>query len=243
MGTRCKYINGIQTFYEESSNERVSPMAPVLFYEEFLGLEILATEAGSKGIWSTVEVNLNTAIGPAADEANGAAHLQLDADNNAEDAVLYWGDQRGISVKQGAIFEAGVKISVLPTGAVAMVMGMAGDHNLAKDSVAEAAWFRLDGSGALKVETDDTTNNNDDVATGITVTTSPYYILRIDFTDISDVKFYVNGVRVATGTTFDMSNLSDAEAVMQPYFSIDKGVATSVGSMMIDFVRIWSKRS
>lgn len=243
MSTKAKWENGIQRFYESASLETVQPMAAVRFYEEFLGKELLATETGSKGIWDTVEVNLNTAIGLAADEANGAASLALDADNNAEDAVLYFGDQRPFNLKNGLVFEAAVKVSVLPTTGVCLVMGMAGDHNLVKDSITEAAWFRLDASGALKVETDDTTNNNDDVATGITLTAGQLCILRIDFTDLEDVKFYVDGERVASGTTFDMSNLSDAEAMMQPYFSLDKGASTSVGTLLVDAVRIWSKRS
>ncbi len=40
-----------------------------------------------------------------------------------------------------------------------------------------------------------------------------------------------------------MSNLTDAEAVMQPYFSLDKGAGAGRGTLLLDYVRIWSKRT
>ena len=101
----------------------------------------------------------------------------------------------------------------------------------------------LDASGALDVETGDTTNNNDDTTTGLTLVAGTFNRFRIDFMDISDVKFYVDGARVASGTTFDMSNLTSAEAQFQPYISLDKASGTGVGTLLVDYVRIWAKRA
>jgi hypothetical protein len=120
---------------------------------------------------------------------------------------------------------------------------MAGDHNLDKDAVTEAAWFRFDASLVCKVETDDTTNDNDDKATGHTAVAGTYDVYRIDFTDLTDVKFFINGARVAGSTTFDMSKLEAAEQKMQPYFSLDKTSGAGLGDMNIDYVKIYSKRS
>jgi len=244
--TKSKYLDWNLIFYDRASIESVLPVAPVVFYEDFLGNDFLDTESGSVGIWETVEVNLNTAIAVRADTANGVLAMILDADSNAEDAVLYWGDQRGILVTAGAQFEARVNVATLPTVSTTLVIGMVDDHNLDKDTVNASAWFRIDsagGAGVVKVETDDTTNDNDDVSAGTTAVAGTYYILRIDFTTITDVRFYINGARVGSGTTFDMSNLTAAEAVMQPYFSLDKGSGTPVGTLDIDYVRIWSDRS
>ncbi len=240
MTTRAEYRNGRLTFFDDATGEVLNSMAPLTFHDDFTGKVL---DSSTEGKWGTVEVALNTAIGLSADAANGIARLALDADSNAEDAVLYTGDQRFISVKHTAFMEMRLAMAVLPTTGVAVVMGLAGDHNLDKDSVAEHAWFRLDASGVLKVETDDTTNDEDDVATGITLTAAEFVTLGIDFADLSDVKFYVNGARVAGDTTFDMSNLSDSEAVMQPYFSLDKASGTGVGTLDIDYVKIWSNRS
>ena len=50
-------------------------------------------------------------------------------------------------------------------------------------------------------------------------------------------------MNVATATTFDLSNLTDAEGLMQPYFSLDKASGTGLGTFDIDYVRIWSERT
>ena len=244
MSTKSEYHNGMLVFHDSQTHERVNPVgAPLVFYDDFLGKELLVTEIGSKGIWDTVEVNLNTAIALQTAVANGKVAMIFDSDVNAEDAVLYMGDVRHFSVKQGLVMEFAARVSVAPTLTAQIVMGMAGDHNLDKDAITEGAWFKFDGSLAALCESDDTTNNNDDVAAGVTVNAGLYYTFRIDFTDIADVRFYMNGARVAEGTTFDMSNLTDEEAIMQPYFSMDKGADAGLGTVLIDYVRIWSKRS
>lgn len=228
-------------FYDVATSETVLVAAPVHFKDDFLGKEFLKTEGGSTGQWATVEANLNTAIAVAANVANGALDMIVDSDNNAEDAVAYWGDQKGINVKADAMVEFRLTMQTMTTGPV-VVFGMAGDHDLTKDNITEHAWFRLEGDSALLVESDDTTNNNDDVDASTTLVAGTYAIFQIDFTDISDVKFRVNGTRVAAGTTFDMSNLTDDEAIMQPYISIDKGADTTVATVRLDKVEVWSQR-
>lgn len=245
MGTtKCRYKNGIQEFFDSETFETVGVFAPVFFHDDFIGPNpTFQINTATLAVWETVEVNLNTAIGPSADGANGLLSLALDADNNAEDAVLYLNDSRHFNAKADLQVEFRLALSVLPTTGVTVVFGVAGNHDLDKDTVAENAWFRLDASGALDVETDDTTNDNDDVSTGITLVAGEYHIFRIDFSDLSAVKFFVDGAGVATGTTFDMSNLSDSEAILQPYVSLDKASGTGVGTLLLDSVKLWSKRS
>jgi len=236
-----RWENGNLRFFDTSNQETVSVLAPIYFIDDFLGNDFLDTESGSAGIWETVEVNLNTAIAVTAPSANGILRMEIDSDNNAEDAVLYFGDVRALAVNQGLVFEARIKFATVPTSNVTVVIGMAGAHNLDKDTITEGAWFRLDGSAALDVESDDTTNNNDDVTTGETLVAGTWYILKIDFTTLSDVGFFIDGDSTATGTTYDMSNLSTSEAQMQPYISLDKP-NTGVATLDVDYIRIWGKR-
>jgi len=244
MPTKSGWRAGMLEFNDSQTHERVLPLAPLVFYDDFLGLDgFLIDETGSSGAWTTVEVALNTAIGIRADTANGVVQMTMDADVNAEDAVIDMGDQRQFNVKAGLVFECRINVAVLPTLTGQAVFGMCGDHNLDKDAATESAWFKLDGSGAVLAETDDTTNDNDDTATGVTAVAGTYNIYRIDFTDISDVKFYIDGARVSGSTTFNMSNLSDAEGLMQPYFSLDKGADAGLGTLDLDYVRIWSERT
>ena len=244
MSTKSRYRANVLEFFDSTTHERVLPLAPLVFYDDFLGLDgFLIDETGSSGAWNTVEVALNTAIGIRADTANGVVQMTMDADVNAEDAVIDFGDQRQFNVKAGLVFECRIDVAVLPTLTAQAVFGMCGDHNLDKDAATEAAWFKLDGSGAVLAESDDTTNNNDDIATGITAVAGTYNIYRIDFTNIADVLFYIDGVAVATAQTFDMSNLTDAEGLMQPYFSLDKTADAGLGTLDLDYVRIWSERT
>ena len=243
MSQRFRFKNNMAEAYDSVTFETIPWGAHVKFEDDFHGLSLIAEESGSPGRWETVEVALNTAIGLLADYENGAASLLFDADSNAEDAVLYWGNNRGVNLKATAQIEFRARVTVLPTLTSQIVMGLAGDHNLDKDAVTEAAWFKFDGDGIAVAESDDTTNNNDDIATGVTVLTTEWRVYRIDFSVLSDVRFYIDGAAVALATTFDMSNLTDAEAVMQPYFSIDKGADAGLGNLDIDYVRTWSKRT
>jgi hypothetical protein len=215
----------------------------VQYVEDFIGCTALLTDGST--IWDVVDVSAagSTTEAIVADSSNGQFLLHLDATSEAQDAVLYHGDNKTFDVGNGLIFETRVNMAVAPGTGVCAVLGLCGDHNLDKDTATEAAWFRFDASMACKVETDDTTNNNDDVATGHTAVAGTYDIYRIDFTDLTDVKFFINGARVSSGTTFDMSNLSAAEQQMQPYFSLDKASGTGLGDMNIDYVKIFSNRA
>lgn len=243
MTTKARYRSGNLEYYDSATKEIVTPFAMVRYHDDFLGKDFLASESGSPGTWETIETNLNTAIALIADEANGVLRGIIDNDSNAELATVYWGDQKGVSVKQGAVFETRIRVSTSVTSGTDIVWGMAGDANAVSDTITESAWFKVDGGTSVVAESDDTTNNNDDKSTSITAGTTDWRIYTIDFTTIADVGFYIDGVAVATATTFDMSNLTDAEAVMQPYISGQKASGTSVGTFDIDYVRVWSNRS
>jgi len=243
MGTKADYRNrfgGSLGFYDPSTFETLDIMKAIKFVEDFLGTAVEPFDGTI--VWSVVDVGGATeAI--VADSANGVFKLHMHVTGEAEDAVLYMGDNKNFDVGSGLIFETRIDMGVAPGTGVCAVFGMAGDHNLAKDSVTEHAWFRLDASLVVKTESDDTTNDNDDTATGITAVAGTYNIFRIDFTDLTDVKFYIDGARVSAGTTFDMSNLTAGEQQMQPYFSLDKASGTGVGDMNIDYVKMWQDRS
>ena len=239
----CSYnwhFTGRQVFYDRGTYETLTTNYPLEFKEDFLGTAVEPFDGSI--VWNVVDVGAATeAID--ADSSNGTFSLAFTGASEAQDAVLYHGDNKTFDVGNGLIFEARVNMAVTPGSGVAAVFGMAGDHNLDKDTITEHAWFRFQASLVGLVETDDTTNDENDVATGLTPTAGTSYIYRIDFTTLTNVKFFVDGVRVASGTTFDMSNLSSGEQQMQPYFSLDRASGTGLGTMTIDYVKIFSERS
>ena len=121
-----------------------------------------------------------------------------------------------------------------------LVMGLATGQNDTSDSVTNLAWFRLEGSvstSAIVAETDDGSLDNDDVSTSTSLA-AVFKKFTIDFeAGLSNVKFYIDGERVAGATTFDMSNVTSGQGV-QPYFQIQKASGTGVPSVTVREVEI-----
>jgi hypothetical protein len=244
MGIACKWNwhgTGHQVWYDDSTFETLQSTYPLQFYDDFNG-EAGGSVFDGTSIWNVVDVGAATeAI--VADSSNGLFRLHLHVTGEAEDAILYHGDNRTFDVGNGLIFETKIDMATLPTLASRGVVGMCGDTDPDKDAILESAWFKWDGSGAILIETDDTTLENTDVATGVTSVAGTPNIFRIDFTTLANVKFFIDGVRVASGTTFNMSNLAAAELIQQPYFSFDKATPNAgLGDMDIDYVKILSNR-
>ncbi len=236
MSTKAQYRSGVLTYYDGTTFETLHAFAPVYGKDDF-EKQALDTTIGWTALDTGDATELLVANGP-----NGQIALALAATSEAELAGLSWNDKRTLVLNQGLNLEVRFQLTVLPSASTSIAfLGLAGNHNATLDSVAEEIGFRADGSGAITVETDDTANETSKVATGTTLLTTDWVVGRIDCTTITDVRFYLNGARVASGTTFDMSTV--AGLVLQPYFRISKASSTSVGTLTIDYVRWWQNRS
>jgi hypothetical protein len=92
----------------------------------------------------------------------------------------------------------------------------------------------------LLVETDDGTSDLDDKATGTTLA-STYKKCVIDFTNgLSDIRFYVDGARVAPSTTFTLANITSGQNV-QLFIQIHKASGTGVPAVQISKVAVQLK--
>lgn len=236
MTVNARRRNGMLEHFWRETHERVLVEAPVTYYEDFLGDTTIPER------WTSIDVSSAGDTTPivAADVANGVVRCPLDATSEAQESGITWNDQRPLILNQGLIFECRVALQTLPTLLSEAVWGLAGDKNAAADSVAESIWFKADGDGAIVAEFDDTSNTSDDVATGTTLTAGTFAIFRIDCTTITDCLLYINGARVASGTTFNMSQVAGLK--LQPYFHIAKASGAGLGVLDIDYVRIWSRR-
>lgn len=168
-----------------------------------------------------------------------AATLTLASTNEIENVCLHFGDSLDFDIDDIQSAEFRVKTVASLDSTTTIVVGVGSARADDPDSIAAAALFKLAGSNSIVVESDDGTNNNDDVATGKSLVAT-YQQLYIDFTGgKSDVKFYVNGERVAASTTFDMSNYS---AGLQPIIQIQKTADTNTDSVTVDYVEIKARR-
>jgi hypothetical protein len=245
--TVSRFVGNRLNFVDiDTGRETVLPLAPLYFYEDFLGpyFQKYVSGENTTAQWSTVETNLNTGMAVVADAVGGVLQATMDSDNNAERGVLYFGDNQAISLYYGCVFEARVQIAVATTGNTEVLIGLASDDSSTADDIATNAWFKLAVSGptALLWETDDGTTDDDDNAAQ-TVAASTWYVLKIDASDTSttrEVRFYVNGSLVGSGyvAAIDLAT----EGKVQPYIAIQKASGTGVGTLYVDYVRVWGER-
>lgn len=212
------------------------------FTDDFFGADTFAT-AGQGSPWAIADTSAagTPTYATVSPSATGEVQLKLAATSEAENVCLSFGDVLCFDIDNIQRFEARVKVSGMTTG-TELVFGLGSARNDTTDSVAANAWFKMVGATsttAVVVETDDGTIDRDDIATGQTLGTT-YKRFVIDFTGgKGNVKFYIDGNRVAASTVFDMSNYS---ASLQPIIQIQKGVNTNVDSVTIDYVEVCCKR-
>lgn len=207
------------------------------FRDDFMGDRVYSATKGSNvGHGYTLADTSSAGTPTYADvdgSESGASAFDFDNTNEVQNLCLYQGDQLQFDIDKIVEFGCLVKTNVTTfNAATSFAIGLTGDRNDAIDSIAQAAIFRVIGaSQAIYVETDDGTHDNDDVATGATLSTT-YKWLTISFAcGKSDVRFFVNGQPVATGTTFDMSSYSGS---LQLFAQIQKTAATATDGFTIE---------
>lgn len=235
------------------------------FFDDFIGGGTFGTSASENDPWLVTDTSsAGTPTYTRLDHGEtagvfqpGVAALAFDSQSEIQNVCLSFGDTLAFDIDNIQGFECRLQLvpgGTLKDAATTLAWGLAGDRNDAIDSIAIAALFRLasgSASNAVVVETDDGTNNNDDVATNMSLvdgaanTLAGWHRFKIDFSNgTSDVRFFMtdsNDVmkRVASGTTFDMSNYS---AGLQPYFQLQKTADTNTDAVQIDYVKIWGDR-
>ena len=212
----------------------------VKFCEDFLGSQSLTASPAGSDIWDIADTSSAGTPTYTVGGTNGEATLAFDSQAEVQNVCLYMSDRLNFDIDLIQSIEMRVKTVATLDSATSLAFGLASARADAIDSIAAHASFRLIGDNTLVVETDDAVTDNDDVATGQTLVAT-YKKFVIDFTGgKSDVKFYVDGKRVAASTTFDMSGYSSG---LQPYVQIQKTSDANTDSVTVDYVYIVSKRA
>lgn len=214
----------------------------ILFVDNFDRAQVYSTTPGHNG-WTIKDTSSGgTPTYLNVTEDGGAAKLTLDNTSEAQIVTLFQNDVLMLDLATLQTFEAVVKVAGIDA-VTTLVVGLASAQNDTPDTVAVNAWFRLQGSASLTaivVETDDGTTDNDDKATGKSFG-SGYHNLKIDFTcsvaaatpaALKNIKFIVDGQRVAETVTFDMSAISAGQNV-QPFIQLQKASGTGTPSVTI----------
>lgn len=246
MATRARYSPGNLQFVDNATHERVAIMSGLQYRDDFLGIGSLvipaagSSENGVDWVKKIVGAAPPTVAGVAS-AIGGQIACTLTADSQKEDAVLYWGDQKGLDVTKGLIFESRFKLSVLPSAAgVQAVVGLASDWIDGPDSNTCYLQIGATASGALLVRSYDGVTQKS-VAAGVTLLNTDWAIVRIDATDITNIMMFVNGAQV-TATNLINFAATGTLAVLQPYFAMYKPSGTGVGTLIVDYCKAWANR-
>lgn len=248
MAIKCRYNwhdTGKQVFYDSVTYETLHASYPIHFYDDFLGPDTVipafgSDESGCKWVYKDISAAGSPTVAKGADVVNGVINIDLDNTNEVQTVEVNMDDQLSFSIAQGLIFEARLTMSVLPDAASARgVVGMGGGW-VAEGANHRVAFELLNGA-TCNAECDDAVTDTSAV-TGVTLVAGTYNIFRIDCTTQSDIKFFIDGARVAGSTTFNSAS-SAANSKMQPYFGCTKTAAASQATMVCDYIKIWQNRS
>lgn len=195
-------------------------------------------------------VNTTTASSgsPTIAPAGGAMVLTLDNTSEPQNICLSMDNVLAFDINDLIRVEILAKASADLDSSITAIVGLASARNDDPDAIAAGLFFKLAGSNALLVETDDGTNDNNDVATGVNLVAA-YKRLVIDFADrnhtqsapsqslggLANVGFRVSNANgnlagVARNTRFDVSNYSSG---LQLIAQLQKTTGTAVGSLSI----------
>lgn len=213
-----------------------------VFEDDFWGADTFST-AGQGTPWAIADTSSagTPTYATVSPSATGEVALTLASTSEVENVCLSFGDKLCFDIDNIQRFEARVKVSGCTSGTT-IVWGLQSARNDDTDATTNNAQFKMVGATsttAVVVETDDGTTDLDDKATGATLATT-YKKFVIDFTGgKSDVKFYIDGARVAASTTFTMAA---ATSSLQPFFQIQKTSSANTDAVTIDYVKVVCKR-
>ena len=142
---------------------------------------------------------------------------------------------------KSAVWEARISNHVLPTGVVEMVFGLQSAWIDGPDNASYYAGFQQSASGAVNMRTKDGVQTLSGAA-GVTMAVDTFHLFRIDATDSTNVRFFIDGVETSTKGQFSFA-ATGSNAILQPYVSVYKASGTGVGSLDVDMIQIGMNRS
>ena len=247
MTTRSTFRSGVLTFLDSVTHARVLPLAPYMFYNDFGSAGFQTLPAAGSAVQGDPFVKKIVGAAPptvagVANALAGQVAITLTATSEKQDAVLYWDDNLGLDVTKGLLFEARVRLSVLPSAAgVQAVWGVAGAWIDGPDNNLDYLQFGATANGAVVGRSQDGTTQAS-IASGTTLLTADWHIYRIAATPLTDIRYYIAGVQLSANNAVSFA-ATGTSAVLQPYLAMYKPSGTGVGTMLVDYVRAWQNRS
>lgn len=211
------------------------------YHDDFVGDPEFSASAQTGTAWRIADTSSSgTPTYVTSDEPCGALAVTLASTAEVENVCVYHGDKLHFDIDDVIDFECRVKMNAATLDSTTtFTWGLTAARNDDADATAANAQFKIVGNNTVVAETDDGTTDNDDKATGKTLVNA-YKKFVISFAaGKSDVRFFINGERVAAGTTFSMAAYS---GLLQPNFQISKTSDTNTDGFVVDYVTVRSRR-
>lgn len=206
--------------------------------EDFIGGATISTTVG-EGRWKITDTSAaGTPTYVKTNEHGGVFTMTMANNVEVENLCIDFGDVLQLDIDSLIDVEFRLKTVAALDTATTLTFGLQSARNDNTDSTANNAQFKLVGSNAVVCETDDSVLDNDDKATGKTLVDS-YKRFVISFAaGKSDVRFFIDGERVASNFTFSMVN---ATGLLQPFVQIQKTADSNTDLVSIDYIG-WKAR-
>ena len=240
-----------QSEYDAATSETINRYTAVVLDEDFVGPSHAAgagiptaATVGYPWIQKTVKTGGTPTVAAVANAAGGVIRCALDATSEKQEATLYAADVLNWDMTKSTIIEFRVSNHVVPSAAaVEMVYGLHSAWIDGPDNASFYADFQQLASGVVNMRTKDGVNTIAAAAVpAVTMAVDTYHIFRIDATDPTNVRFFIDGTEVSTKGQFTFA-ATGANAILQPYFTVYKASGTGVGTLDIDMVQAGMNRS
>jgi len=252
MVTRAQQRSYVETFYEDGNFETVASMAPFQFSEEFIGAGHTAgipaagaPVAGYPWVKKIVGAAPPT-VALVSNSGGGVLQCALAATSEAEEASLYWNDSLAIDTSKVGDIEFRSQLAVAPSAAgVQAAIGLGSAWVGGPANLARYLMFGWSANSNLLCMSRDGTNTYSLAAAPIggapIVTDGNFHVFRINYENVNDIAFYVDGNRVnAVGSVTWAA--TGANAILQPWMTVYKPSGTGLASLNIDKLDIFSNR-
>jgi hypothetical protein len=248
LRSRNTAVGDAQSEYDAGTFETLTRYTTVILDEDFVGPSHAAgagiptaATVGYPWIQKTVKTGGSPTVAAIANAAGGIIRLALDATSEKQEASLYAADVLNWDMTKSTVWEVRVSNHVLPTGVVEMVYGMQSVWIDGPDNAAFYAEFQQLSSGAVNFRTKDGVQTLSN-ASGVSMVVDAFHIFRIDATDVTNVRFFIDGSEVSTPKQMSFA-ATGANAILQPYLSVYKASGVGVGTLDLDMVQIGMNRS
>lgn len=225
-------------FYDGSTYETLFGSFPVSGGFEFSELSATSNSTTFTGtLWSSTQIGQAPLTARLAADP-GYWELDTGTSSGARSAMLTQGDEARLYTDKGLIFETRVRVPSLTTdvngtGIWAGVGGAWAGGSVTSSAFVGVTHNATDGWKFRNWNSTDQLNST--IASGPAANT--WFIVRLDFTDLDNVRGFINGVEITDGAQ-SWSYSSD----LQPTYSANATTTGSSAKLDIDYMRFFQNR-